>query len=168
MKIQEALKVLGLPDGQVTPKDIKTAYRKAAFQFHPDRNPAGLEMMKIINTAYEVAKDFSGDFTSTEHTQPNAEEKTTSFSETINQALMAIMGLNLTIEILGTWIWVTGDTKTHKETLKTAGYRWSPKKSAWYFREEENKTRFFKRTHSMDEIRAKYNSQSFRQKKIAA
>ncbi len=163
MKIEEALKVLGLSSGHVTPKDIKSAYRKAAFKFHPDRNPAGLDMMKMINAAYKVAKNFNGDFAST--TNHHATE---SFSEKINQALMAIVGLNLKIEILGTWIWVTGDTKKHKEILKTAGYKWSAKKSAWYFREEENKTRFFKRTHSMDEIRSKYGSQSFHQKKIAA
>lgn len=35
-------------------------------------------------------------------------------------------------EMLGTWLWVTGDTKAHKDTLKELGFIWSGKKQAWY------------------------------------
>ncbi len=163
MKTEEALKLLGLTEGQVTPEDIKTAYRKAAFKFHPDRNPAGLEMMKMINAAYDSVRDFSGDFSAT--------NKTEDFIEKINDALMAIVSLNLTIEICGTWVWVTGDTKTHKETLKAAGYKWSNPKTAWYFRAEEHKSFWYNRSHSLDEIRVKYGTQSVKgaeRKRLAA
>lgn len=29
-------------------------------------------------------------------------------------------------------MWVSGDTRPHKELLKAAGFKWSPKKSAWW------------------------------------
>ena len=38
-----------------------SVYRQAALKFHPDRNPAGAEMMKIINAAYDVLKDYAGE-----------------------------------------------------------------------------------------------------------
>ncbi len=40
-------------------QEIKEAYRKLAFQYHPDRNPgaASLEKMKEINEAYAVLSD---------------------------------------------------------------------------------------------------------------
>lgn len=160
MKTNEALKLLGLSEGHVTPEDIKTAYRKAAFKFHPDRNPAGLKMMQMINAAYDLVKDFSGDCTS------SAE----AFCEKINDAFMAIINLDLNIEICGTWIWVTGDTKTHKEILKAAGYKWSHPKTAWYFRAEEHKSPWYNKSHTLDEIRVKYGTQSVKgmQKRIAA
>jgi len=43
-----------------TPQEIKEAYRKLAFRYHPDRNkenPNAVEMMKEINEAYAVLSD---------------------------------------------------------------------------------------------------------------
>lgn len=163
MKTEEALKLLGVLEGNVTAEDIKSAYRKAAFKYHPDRNPAGLEMMQMINAAYDAVKDFQGDFASTSPTE--------NFSDKINDALNAIMGLHLDIEICGSWVWVMGMTKIHKDILKAAGYKWSPKKTAWYFRAEENKRSWYNKSHSLDEIRSKYGSQSVTQgerKRLAA
>ena len=44
--------------------------------------------------------------------------------------LRKVAGLN--IEILGSWIWVTGNTKPNRETLKRLGFFWSKNKEAWY------------------------------------
>ena len=60
MNIQDAAKLLQIT-GTVTPTDIKKAYREAAQKYHPDRNPAGAEMMKMINAAYDMLKEFSGE-----------------------------------------------------------------------------------------------------------
>ena len=45
---------------EATPQNIKEAYRKLAFQYHPDRNrgnPAAVEKMKKLNEAYAVLSD---------------------------------------------------------------------------------------------------------------
>ena len=60
MNQQDAAKILSI-SGTVAIKDIKQAYRKAALQYHPDKNPAGAEMMKLINAAFDVLKDFEGE-----------------------------------------------------------------------------------------------------------
>ena len=59
MHIYDAAKILGL-SGDVTPEIIKTAYREASKKYHPDINPAGGEMMKLVNAAYDVLKEYSG------------------------------------------------------------------------------------------------------------
>lgn len=38
---------------------------------------------------------------------------------------------DISISIEGTWTWITGNTKPHKEALKSLGFRWSPKRRAW-------------------------------------
>ncbi len=45
---------------EATGKEIKEAYRRLAFQYHPDRNasdPDAVERMKSINEAYAVLSD---------------------------------------------------------------------------------------------------------------
>jgi len=37
---------------------------------------------------------------------------------------------DITIEIIGCFVWVTGDTKPYKEQLKTLKFRWHSKKES--------------------------------------
>ncbi len=143
---KDAFNILGIEAGQANPDTIKQAYRKAAQRYHPDRNPAGLEMMKLINAAYEVVKDFNGVIDGANHQDCGNQ---------INTALNAITGLGFTIEICGTWVWISGDTKPHKDVLKEAGFKWAPKKMLWYFRPENYKCRRHQ-SWSMGKIYNKY------------
>ncbi len=147
MNIYDAAKILGLT-GSLNPEDTKAAYRAACKKYHPDINPVGEEMMKIINQAYDALKDYTGEMRSEQ----------TDYGDLLNEALNAISGLPaLVIEICGSWVWVTGETREHKDTLKEAGFKWAAKKKAWYFRPEEFSSRS-KGTKSLDEIREKYGS----------
>ncbi|MGH0004275.1 J domain-containing protein [Pseudovibrio ascidiaceicola] len=56
MKISDALSILGLSSG-ATQDEIKSAYKGAAKKYHPDLNPAGAEMMKLVNAAFDVLRD---------------------------------------------------------------------------------------------------------------
>ena len=61
----------------------------------------------------------------------------------------------LIIEVVGAWIWVDGDTKQHKDILKSKGFFWASKKKKWYFRSEENKVNG-RGKKSYEEIKEKY------------
>jgi DnaJ-class molecular chaperone len=59
MSDRDYYQILGV-DRDAGPHKIKEAYRKLAFQFHPDRNrgnPSAVERMKEINEAYAVLSD---------------------------------------------------------------------------------------------------------------
>jgi len=148
MNIQEALSILGVEAGEANPETIKLAYKRAAQKYHPDRNPSGEHMMKLINVAYELVKNFEGKV-----------EENKDFGDAINNALNAIFDFGLTIEVCGSWVWVTGNTKPHKDELKAAGFFWSAKKSSWYFRPANRKGRFKAASWSMEEIRTKFGSE---------
>ena len=143
----DAAKILGL-SGNITPEIAKDAYRTACKKYHPDINPAGEEIMKFINMSYSVLQDFSGD----------VKEQETEYGEQLNNALNAVLNLSgLLIEICGAWVWVSGDTKAHKEALKEAGYKWANKKKSWYFRPAQYRSRA-RGQSSMEEIRVKYGT----------
>lgn len=148
--IKNALSILNIQSDFVTKTEIKEAYRKAAFKYHPDRNPAGLKMMQLVNAAYDTLKDFEGETTSMNKSNKD-------FGEIINNALNAIINLGLDIEVCGAWVWVNGDTKPYKDILKTNGFFWSPKKLSWYFRPEGYKSHNHS-TWSMERIRTAYGS----------
>ena len=149
MKHSDAANILGI-NGDVTPEIVKQAYRLAAKKYHPDVNPAGEEMMKIINDAFDTLKDYTG---SIEAGQGDSE-----YPEALNDALRAVVGLaGLHIEICGAWVWVSGDTYAYKALLKENGYRFASKKKAWHFRPDNWKSTSRGKS-SMDDIRTKYGS----------
>lgn len=57
-------------------------------------------------------------------------------------------------EWIGEWVWATGDTRPNKETLKAAGFKWSAKKTAWYWKPEGSKPKSRRaRYGSVDSLR---------------
>jgi hypothetical protein len=113
--------------------------------------------MQQINTEYAFmsAKVIKGANLSDEE----AENEILS-SEAYRKAIEHIIHLDgITIELVGYWIWVTGQkTYIHRATLKAAGFFFAPKKLAWYFRTEEYKVSKGGKK-SLDEIRNKYGSE---------
>ena len=147
MNTYDAAKILGL-SGDIEPERVKSAYRNACRKYHPDVNPAGEEMMKVINAAYEALRDYSG----------SINEEQSGYGELFNDSLNAVLPLpGLNVEICGVWIWVTGNTREHKEVLKNSGFKWASKKKAWYFRPEQFRS-YSRGNATLDEIREKYGS----------
>jgi curved DNA-binding protein CbpA len=151
MNIKDALSILDI-SGAYTPEIIKTAYRRACAKYHPDRNPAGLEMMKMVNQAYDVLRNETGT------AQESETQDAASYGQEIFNALSGIVGLGFDIEVCGSWVWVHGDTKPHRETLKGAGFRWASKKKLWYYRPSDYKSKG-RGKFTMDEIRATHGSE---------
>jgi len=68
---------------------------------------------------------------------------------------------NIIIEVVGSWIWLSGDTKTIKDTLKELGFKWANKKKMWYYGEMKGRN---PKQKSMEDIKAKYGSQTVKTK----
>ena len=146
MRLQDALDILKPAD--LTPQGIKLAWRLACSKYHPDKG-GSTAMMQAVNAAYDA-------LLAADHIEPT--ESTSDYGEELNAAINAILGLSgLNVEICGSWVWVSGDTRTHKDALKTAGYHWAPKKAMWHFRPAGFRS-FGRGRASMDEIRNKYGS----------
>ena len=158
LSAKDALAILNIQSSNLTPEDIKTAYRKATAKYHPDHNPAGLEMMKMVNIAHETLKTI--DLSKINNSAPNI----CNYGDAINNILNAIINLGLNVELCGAWIWISGNTKPHKDILKNSGFFWSPKKLCWYFRPTDYKSHN-RGTWSMDKIRAIYGSAEIKEQR---
>lgn len=143
-------------------KAIKTRFRELVMIHHPDRG-GDTATMQEINAQYEAAMRAS--YTADEKTAESVEwwmEQEQAMMEIL--AKLAANGLAdaLTIELMGVWLWVSGDTKPHKEALKESGLFWSKQKSAWYWRSPAHRMpRRNAPNKSLDELRAGFGSQQF-------
>lgn len=136
-----------------TVEEAKKHYRTLAKENHPDKG-GDAEIMKAINNEYDFicAKILKGENLSTEDFD-NAWSCSQLFKEKID-AIINTPGI--IIEIVGLWIWVTGETKENKDALKAAGFWYASKKIAWFWRPESAAGGRGK--SSLDEIRNKYGS----------
>ena len=142
-----------------TLEDLKKQYKHLAMKHHPDMG-GSTQDMQGINAEYEQL------FAMLKDTHKNAEGKfyqaRTATTETAAEFMDIIEQLihmeGIEIEICGSWVWVTGDTKPHKEELKALHFYWSKNKCAWYFHRDGYKKRG-KKPMTMDEIRGFYGSE---------
>ncbi len=153
MHPKDAAKILGL-NGELTPEIVRQAYRKACSKYHPDKNPGGLEMMKAVNLAYESLKDTTETI--------DLDESALNYGDELNEALNAIIELDgLEIELCGSWVWVSGNTREHKDILKESGFKYAGKKKMWSFHPADFKS-WSRGKASMDDIRGTYGSKQVR------
>jgi len=140
---------------------VKATYKKLAKQYHPDLGGDTATMQEINKEyAFASAKAIKGANLSEEETEHEILS-----SEAYRNAIEKIIHLDgITIELVGYWIWVTGNTYPVRAILKDAGFFFASKKLAWYFRTAEYKiSKGGKKT--LDEIRDKYGSEVIQQGK---
>lgn len=88
----------------------------------------------------------------------NHSENAYDYGDLVAEVLNKILSLDgLIVEVVGNWLWISGNTKDNKEALKEMGCMYAPKK-VWYYRPEEHRSTGNRKSHSMEEIREKYGT----------
>lgn len=152
-----------------TLEELKKEYRKLCFELHPDRNldrdttaefqKMQAEYEKKFAEVKNVFKNANGE-TYTKENNETPEE----FEEIISKVIF-MQGVD--IDIVGTWIWLSGNTKEYKEIIKDLKFRWSKNKSAWYY----HTGTYFKKSkndYSLDELKEMFGSQKVRNEELKA
>jgi curved DNA-binding protein CbpA len=115
-----------------TLEDLKKCYFTLLKQYHPDVG-GDTETTQHINDLYDIyfpilkniRKNKDGE-TYTKET----EETSNVYRDFLNK-IIHLYGIK--IEICGTWIWISGDTKPFKAIFRECGCKWSQNKMMWYF-----------------------------------
>ena len=139
-----------------TLEELKTMYRKLAVQHHPDKG-GDPEVMKAVNNEYDMLFPKLKNVHQTKYGETYTKENpetAESFKDLINELMKMD---NIEIEIIGCFVWVTGNTKPYKEQLKALKFQWHSKKIAWYLKPEDYRNRSHG-DYTLDEIRIMYGT----------
>lgn len=145
--------------------DVKSTFRNLAKKNHPDLG-GNQEIFKIINNEYEIAFEYfqklDNENQKAENIKNNKKEnynfnyENSSIYKNIIEKLIHYKNVN--IEVVGSWIWLDGETYPIKDIIKELHFRWSKSKKKWYYFENienSNKRRGF---YSYDKIVEKYGA----------
>ena len=141
-----------------TLEELKSAYRKLAMLNHPDRG-GDIKAMQAINAEYDILFPKLKNIHQNKDGETYTSRQTTtetpdSFKDLINE----LMKLDdIVIEVIGCFVWVTGNTKTYKDQLKALKFKWHSKKSAWYLAPDDYRNRSHK-NYDLEEIRTMYGT----------
>ena len=144
-------------------QELKKAFIKWCKKLHPDNGgnaEAFKEMQSEYSKLYEHLKIFG--FNKNNAAEENKNSEADFNNSAFSDIIASLAGLDgLIIELVGSWLWVSGETFPHKDVLKSLKFRWSSKKKAWYFHFEPYHKRS-KKQYSLDDIRGMFGSQTFK------
>ncbi len=97
--------------------EAKKIYKDLAKKLHPDVG-GSTELFKILNEVYNHILEHGISFV-----------EGVEFDLELEKVISKILHYeNIVIEVVGSWIWLTGDTKAIKEVLKDLKFKWASKK----------------------------------------
>lgn len=110
--------------------DLKQQFRRLCLKHHPDKG-GNAEDFKTMMNEYEkllrqtVYKQF-------EKKRADFEMEMDAQMRDVLDKIIYLSGV--TIEIIGNWLWVSGNTYEVRDILKENGFIFAGKKKAWYWK----------------------------------
>ena len=146
-------------DNISTLEELRKQYKELLKIHHPD-NGGNVSEMQEINSEYDRMFKLLKD----QHENNNADQANTNTDynnmkydfaedEKLREMLNKIIHFNsIDIELVGAWIWLSGNTYSCKKELKELGFKWAKQKKMWYWHSEAFRKKS-RKTLSMDDIR---------------
>ena len=157
-----------------TLEELRKQYKELLKKFHPDNPNGSTEATQEVNAEYDklfkVLKDRHEHNTEQtgDYNKCNYDNMKYDFSEDekLREVLQSIIHLSdITIEVCGSWIWISGNTYIHRGELKEHGFKFASKKKQWYWHSEAFRKKG-KKTLSMSDIRNYYGSTEIQTEEI--
>lgn len=145
-------------------EELKKVFKKYALRYHPDMGGSTSDMQELNSIYAELHKVLLNSMDKESKEYKNASRDIPSEFTDIISKLIVIDGIN--IDIVGTWIWVSGDTYKHKEYIKSLGFRWSnsPERKAWYYTNDIFEYKKNYKKESFDKLKDRHGCISFKGK----
>ena len=167
-----------------TPNDVKALYKTLAQEHHPDVSGYdSTRIMQDINAAYLIALqnlhkyETRSSSNGKSHTYYYNEERERASMNIVETLIKAKFSQAVTIELLGSWVWVSGiargsdDMEIHKSlkhpTIKRKDntpaslLKWHSKRELFYWSPPNSHSKYNARA-SFQDLRYTYGSQAFK------
>ena len=123
--------------------ELRKQYKDLLKKYHPD-NGGSEDITKAINVEYEKLFKILKDNHSRQSTANNkTSDKQSSYDsmkydfaedELLREMLQKVIYLSdITIEIIGAWLWISGNTYHHRKELKELGFKFASQKKCWFW-----------------------------------
>ena len=147
-----------------TKEKLRKQYKELLKQHHPD-NGGNVSDMQEINSEYDrlfkiLKNQHESNKANSNNTNADYNNMKYDFAEDekLREMLNKIIHFKgIDIELVGAWIWVSGNTYSCKKELKELCFKWASQKKMWYWHSEAFRKKSCK-TLSMDDIRSYYGS----------
>lgn len=142
--------------------ELKANYKTWCLQLHPDLNPDKdtTAEMQELNNAYEAQFKILKD---RELKKDKKEREKFSYSEVPEDLINIINTLikfkGVQIDIVGNWLWLSGNTYPVREEVKNLKFHWSKAKKKWFWNGSDTVKRPFSKMTYQD-ITEKYGCYS--------
>lgn len=142
-----------------TMEELRKNYKNLVFTLHPDKGGNEEEFKKM-------AQEYNGLLNKImKGENSDIKNDLDDFIESLKKAYNNIKNLKeINIELIGDWLWISGNTKLHKEKLKEEGFKWAIKKQMWYLNDGSYKRRS-KKEKSINDIRKTYGTRELKSQK---
>ena len=137
---------------KLTTKEIRTALKH--LQETNDIEIKTTPKYSIITLLFEELFDEKSKY---------KEKENLPLADIINKIAKLLDNDDIEIEIVGSWLWISGDSKQYKNEIKEAGFKFSNAKKMWFY---SCKTEYkaIKSNIDIDKIRLKYGSEILKNK----
>lgn len=115
------------------------------------------QLFKVLKNRHESKSHKAAGSTASNESEYSKNMYDWENDKALREVLEKIINFNgIEIEIIGQWIWCF-NSKEYRKELKELGFRYAPKKYAWYFHTENFRKKSHK-TVSLNDIRSYYGS----------
>lgn len=151
-----------------TLEELRRQYKELLKKYHPDNangstaacqeiNAEYDRLFKVLKDKHESKSDNTADST-TNTKSNNANMYDWENDKALREVLQQIINFDgITIELVGAWLWVSGNTYSYKNELKELGFKWASQKKMWYWKMGDYRKKSHK-SLSMEDIRNYYGS----------
>lgn len=150
--------------------ELRKQYKDLLKKYHPDNGNGSEEITKAINVEYEKLFKILKDSHSRQQADTSESKSSNNKSsydnmkydfeedERLREMLQKVIYFSdITIEIIGSWLWISGSTYQYRKELKELGFKFASQKKRWYWHSESYRKKSNKKL-SMDDIRNYYGS----------